>query len=543
VAYNARVTAAPAIFRFNQMRPAIVDEVARRVVDARVAAARAHPDESVAYVLNDLVIHELKRLRRVQPPDTPEDKRRVESIARALASNAPEEQLTALLDAQVRAYAEDIAGSFSVPAYRVASRILPSALSLLFTPQDLRRGLVSLGTLEGRIRLEGDLPLLRQLASDGVLVVVPTHLSNLDSPLVGFALERAGLPPMTYGAGKNLFTSPLTSFFMARLGAYKVDRRLRFGLYKDVLKCFSQVILEHGLHSIFFPGGTRSRSGTVERKLKLGLAGTALSAYIERLRVDGPRAPRYYFVPLTLNMPLVLEAETLIEDQLREEGKNRYIIEDDEFTRLGRVLTFAHKLLTMDQAIEVRFAAPRDPFGNAVDEAGRSRDGRGREIDPARYVLIGGEPAHHRGRDEEYTRELGARVAEDYLAATSYFATHLVAAVLFAELERQLPGLDLYRRLRHPREIAIGADALAARVERVRDAVEANAVRGLGTLAMRARGRDGRALVEDALASFSGYHTRAAAVRQNDAVVLGDRELILYYRNRLAHHAPALAVA
>ena len=52
---------------------------------------------------------------------------------------------------------------------------------------------------------------------------------------------------------------------MARLGAYNVDRRLRFDLYKEVLKTFSQVILENGLHSIFFPGGTRSRSGLIER--------------------------------------------------------------------------------------------------------------------------------------------------------------------------------------------------------------------------------------------------------------------------------------
>ena len=50
--------------------------------------------------------------------------------------------------------------------------------------------------------------------------------------------------------------------------------KLVFDLYKEVLKTFSQVILERGMHSIFFPGGTRSRSGAVERKLKLGLAGT-----------------------------------------------------------------------------------------------------------------------------------------------------------------------------------------------------------------------------------------------------------------------------
>jgi glycerol-3-phosphate O-acyltransferase len=531
-----------AIFRFNELRPFIVDEVTRRVVIARRAAAQAHPDESLDYVLNDVVIHELDRLRRVRPPDRPEDKQRIVEVSRALGRNASEEELVGLLTGLVRAWAEDMAGSFSVPAYRIATRILPPALSLLFTPQDLRNGLVSFGKLESRIRIEGDLESLRRLAERGVLVVVPTHLSNLDSPLVGFALERAGLPPMTYGAGKNLFTSPLTSFFMARLGAYKVDRRLRFALYKEVLKTFSQVILEHGLHSIFFPGGTRSRSGAIERKLKLGLAGTALSAYIDKLRALGPSARRYYFVPLTLNMPLVLEAETLVEDYLREVGRSRYIIEDDEFTRVGRVMTFVRKLLTMDQAIEVRFAAPRDPFGNPVDENGVSHDRQGRVVDPGSYVLVDDEPAYHRGRDEEYTRELGTLIADDFMASSSFFATHLVAQVLFSHMEHELPGLDLYRRLRHPREIGLATDELARRVERVRDAIAQNEARGLGRLAARASGRDGAALVDDALTLFSGYHTRPAAERMGDRVMLRDRELIYYYRNRLLHHGPAQAV-
>ncbi len=530
------------MFRFNELRPRIVAEVTRRVTEQRRAAAARSPDESLAYVLNDLVIHESQRLRRIKPPDTHEDKRRVDTIARALASGATDETLVGLCQAQARAYAEDIAGSFSMPAYRIASRILPQVLSVMLSPQDLRHGLFSIGKLEGRLTVAGDLAQLRHLAERGVLVVVPTHLSNLDSPLVGFALDRAGLPPMTYGAGKNLFTSPLTSYFMARLGAYKVDRRLRFDFYKETLKTFSQVVLENGLHSIFFPGGTRSRSGMIERKLKLGLAGTALSAYVELLRTRGvQQAPRYYFVPLTINMPLTLEAETLVEDHLKELGKRRYIIEDDEFSSIGRVISFARKLLTMDQAIEVRFCPPRDPFGNLVDAEGRSHDARGREVDPSRYVLQNGLPAHHPERDSEYTRELGALVAQDYQAGSRYFPTHVVALALFAHIERELPGLDLYRRLRHPRDLAMPLSDLSAAVDRVCDAIRKHPA--LGALAAHTEALTGEPLVLDALDSFSGYHTRPAAERQGERVMIQDRELLHYYSNRLAHHEPARRAA
>jgi glycerol-3-phosphate O-acyltransferase len=296
------------------------------------------------------------------------------------------------------------------------------------------------------------------------------------------------------------------------------------------------VILERGLHSIFFPGGTRSRSGAVERKLKLGLAGTALSAYVERLRRGDER--RYFFVPLTLNMPLVLEAETLIEDHLREIGQHRYIIEDDEFSRLGRVATFARKLLTMDQAIEVRFGAPRDPFGNPVGADGESLDGKDRRIDIRRYVLVNGEPGHHRGRDEEYTRALGGKIAEDFQRYSSYFATHIVALTLHRALERELPSLDLYRRLRHPRPLALPLATVAEHADRVRAAIRAQPA--LGRLSARAEERGGSALVLEALDSFSGYHTQPAAVLEGNQVVVRDRELMLYYANRLAHHAPAI---
>jgi glycerol-3-phosphate O-acyltransferase len=36
--------------------------------------------------------------------------------------------------------------------------------------------------------------------------------------------------------------------------------------------------IQKGCHSLFFPGGTRSRSGQIEKRLKLGLLSTAIEA-------------------------------------------------------------------------------------------------------------------------------------------------------------------------------------------------------------------------------------------------------------------------
>ena len=98
----------------------------------------------------------------------------------------------------------------------------------------------------------------------------------MDSLVLGYAIYRLGLPPVIYGAGLNLFSNPLVGFFMHNLGAYTVDRRKRDPLYKRVLKEYATMTLELGYDNLFFPGGTRSRSGAIERYLKLGLAGVGV---------------------------------------------------------------------------------------------------------------------------------------------------------------------------------------------------------------------------------------------------------------------------
>ena len=160
--------------------------------------------------------------------------------------------------------------------------------------------------------------------------MVPHHVSNLDSLVLGFAVYRLGLPPLIYGAGLNLFSNPLISYFMHNLGAYTVDRRKTCPLYKQVLKEYDSD-LGIRLRQLVLPWGTRSRSGAIERYLKLGLAGTGLQAFINNVKRQKDRS-KIFFVPTTLSFQLVLEAETLIDDFLKEVGKSRYIISDDEFS-------------------------------------------------------------------------------------------------------------------------------------------------------------------------------------------------------------------
>src|SRR5690606_20471625 len=173
---------------------------------------------------------------------------------------------------------------------------------------------------------------------------------------------------------------------------------------------YSTVMLERGYHSLFFPGGTRARSGLIESHLKLGLAGTGVEAFA-RNQVRGIER-RIWFVPVTINYALVLEAETLIADFLAEKGKARYIIEDDEFSRLDRWVAFFRKIVGLSAACILRFGDPVDPFGNLVDAEGRSIAPGNQVVDPGSYVRRRGKATVDARRDAAYTRELGETLVE-----------------------------------------------------------------------------------------------------------------------------------
>jgi glycerol-3-phosphate O-acyltransferase len=486
-------------------------------------------------LVNEACFKEEKRLARSKDADDQTYLALLRDARRRLAW-ASDSELQDIARGLVRHYAEEVHGHFDPKTYANATKILPKGLALLLRNQRpwqmLKQGMGSL-SLADRIVTGGHVDTFDKLVEKGTVVLVPTHLSNLDSPVIGFSLHAAGLPPMIYGAGKNLFSNWLLSYFMDHLGAYKVDRLKDFELYKAVLKGYSTLAIERRWHSLFFPGGTRSRSGRIEQNLKKGLMGTGLEAYRSKLRA-GAELPRVFFIPATINYHLVLEAETLVDDALQEEGKARYIITDDEFSRPDRVLNFVRSMLAMENPIEVVFGRPLDPFGNPVDDDGNSLDPQGRPFDPAGYVMRGGEVVDDPQRDRRYTDRLAEAIAAAFLSESVLFDTHVLAAALHRRLEAHNPSIDVYRRL------LLGLDARRFSVVEVdaeiRQLLTAlRALRDAGRVRLGGPVADGtpQEVRQSALKHFARYHSSKAAWGREGAVVVEDPRLCLYYAHRL----------
>ena len=516
------MTDAP-IFGFNEAKGSIVKEVTERV-----ANAVTHP----ILVLNEAAYLEMRRLAPKGGPEYAEWRSLASSLGR-LSEGDAREKLRALCER----YAWDVAGNFNPTVYKFATRAMAPILGTILSPRNALKNIPQLAStsasnwlraLDGRIVIQGPVDTIAALGQIGTLIFTPTHLSNLDSVVFGFALERAGLPPATYGAGKNLFTNPVLSFFMHNLGAYRVDRRLKHALYKDVLKTYSCVLIERGYHSLFFPGGTRSRSGAVERRLKLGLAGTGIEAFGRTAENGKPH--RVFFVPATINYMLTLEAETLVDDFLQEEGKARYIIEDDESTRVGRVVSFTQKLLGLDESCVIRFSEPLDCFGNVVDARGDSYDAHGRKVDASSYLFgDDGKPHRDSARDVQYTRELGEAIVRAFAKDTVVMTTHVVAAAAFDHLRRTVGKGDLFAILGHRDSVRISRAELLEKIDALMSKIYELEAHAKIVLAPQLRGRKEQ-ILESALRAFAGYHTNPVIGVGATDLVLEDTRLLFIIR-------------
>ena len=283
--------------------------------------------------------------------------------------------------------------------------------------------------LHERIHLDGETDQLRELAKHGTIVMVPTHFSNVDSILVGWAIQSLGLPPFTYGAGLNLFGIKLFAYFMNRLGAYKVDRRKKNRLYLEALKGYSILSLTKGCHGLFFPGGTRSRSGAIEKKLKLGLLSSAIEAQRINYKQDGAEAKKIFVCPVVINYNFVLEAPGLIDQHLRISGKEKYYVENDGYSTSYKIGLFLMKFFTAKAEMSITYGRCMDLFGNNVNDEGVSLDRNRNQVDIEKYFTSDGKITKDAQRDGEYTSYLSKEIVNRYHKENLVLPSILIAFV------------------------------------------------------------------------------------------------------------------
>lgn len=442
-----------------------------------------------------------------------------------------------ILEKIVDRYVDEISGRFNTSHYRLARSLVTFGFGRLLNASRVK-GLRSLWSnqvkLQDKIQITGQTELIRKLSSKGTVIMLPTHFSNLDSILIGWIIHTLGMPQFLYGAGLNLFNIGVIAYFMNSLGAYKIDRRKKNAIYTETLKTYSSLAMQKGCHTLFFPGGSRSRSGKIEDRLKQGL----LSTILEAQRINFEKSENYgkkiFVVPVTLNYHFVLEAPVLINEYLAQKGQERYYIETDEYSTSYKITTFLLKFFTKGSDISVSIGQPRDVLGNLVDEAGNSIDKQGRKINTRDYFSSRGVITRDLQREEQYTKMLSDKLVEEYHKINRAFSSHIVAFCAFEIWKRKHRKLDLYNLLRLPEEdLYIHFEEFCKSVSKLRDRIFELKKAGKIDTAPHLDGNL-ETVVAHGIANVGMYHAKRPLLRNKEGkITTQDLNTLFYYHNRL----------
>ncbi len=432
-------------------------------------------------------------------------------------------------------YGHEMVANFRIKTYNKVQKVLPFVYARLMSSakQFFFKFFSSKMTIYNKMKITGDIDLIRDLSKKGTVVVVPTHFSNLDSPTIGLSLSSIGLSAFTYGAGVNLFTLNALSKLMNNLGAYKVDRRRKHRLYTEFLKNYSTAAITNGANSLFFPGGTRSRSGAIENRLKLGLLGTTIEAQRINLEKNGDDAKKIFIVPATLNYHYVFEAYSLIDQHLKQEGKEEFLMDEDHssFGALKR----AYKVITANAGMHISFGPPMDVLGNEVDQNGDSYNKIGHKVDIVDYFTLNRQLTQDKQRDQQYTQLLGDAIVEKFKSHCVVLSSHLVAFVGFQILRKRFSHFSIYEVLRlPPDETTIPKVEFEIIFERVRDAL----------FKMRDEGKillskdidlPKDELIKQGIKFVGNYHNKKVLrMNRHGMIFTESMKLLYFYHNRLS---------
>jgi glycerol-3-phosphate O-acyltransferase len=525
------------IYKLSQDRRRLIAEIDDFVIERLI---KEHPK------LYDLIMQTMyqERIRIKETPwkvDPPNERQFLDRIRKQLVESETDPKPKAaethndILRKFVHRYSEEIVGTFSLRTMRFAQSFLSLFFNRLLNAATERwwRFLSSKSRLHERIQVHGDVQTIQDLFSKGTVVVVPTHFSNLDSVLIGFAMDHImGLPQFSYGAGLNLFNSGAAAFFINRLGAYRIDRRKKNAIYLETLKGMSNLAIQRGTNTLFFPGGTRSRSGEVETRLKMGLLGTVVEA--QRAMCERGDTNKVFIVPLTTSYHTVLEAPFLIHQHLQIVGKERYLKGRTEVNSFREWFKFIWQFFAKRSDIVLSFGKPMDVLGNFVDNEGISRDNRDNVLNIADYFITEGVVKEDLQREGEYTKLLANKIVDRFYRENIVLSSHVVAFTAFNILKESNDKLDLYALLRlPPDDFVFPLETFTAAVAAIQAVLFDHEEKGRLKLSNAIRLSPAE-LVQDGVKNLGVYHVRKPLLFNRKGDLESDEfNVLFFYHNRL----------
>jgi len=523
------------INQFSEARPAFIQDLNKYTYDRIM---ETHGD-NLEILLSKVIYQEKQRIKinpwKVDPADETLYWQKLESIAKKAAlSDNRDERYKQLLKRIINRYSEEIVGNFNPKTFRFARKFLTALFKRIYM-KSFTRKLRIWGTKDDllkKIHISGEIDRLRSLYTKGTVVMVPMHFSNLDSILLGYMLDmKAGIPASAFGAGLNLFNIEVAAYYINRLGAYKVDRRKKNPIYLENLKSYTSLSLVKGAPNIFFPGGTRSRSGHMEENLKLGLLSSVIDG--QRYCIKNNLDKKIFVIPIILGYHFTLEASGLINQYLKSVGREKYSSAKSKRGKIASAFKFMWRLTRKESEVFLNIGEPMDVIGNEVDSEGNSLDNLGNILEVKEFFQNQGESNKDLQREAVYTRLLADKITEAFKKENIVLSSHLVAYVGFKLLERYYEELDIFGILKQP----------------VSDfkVPKADFIKSLDTIIAKLRQMESLGMLKlspifdasteeiftDGVNNVGVFHLNKVLRAEKEVVTSDDFRLLYYYHNRL----------
>ena len=472
------------------------------------------PEDLYEELINTVYKEKLRISKKSWKADPADDKKFWYSIKEKIITfendkNNPkikDEILPILIDR----YTKEITGNFKRSHHGFARRLITSFLARLLNTARLRNPFGSLN-LDSTIQIVGKHKRLRELSNKGPIVMVPTHFSHLDSALIGWIISHLGLPAFMYGAGLVLYNLKIFAYFFNSLGAYKVDRRKKHLLYLETLKTYTERAIVNGCHNLFYPGGTRSRSGSIEKNLKLGLLGSTLEAQKELNKKN----KKIYIIPVTFNYQFVLEGPALINQYL---SKNKFN-NDLGYSNTFKIFTFLIKYFTRSNRMAVSFGSPLDIYGNIVDK-------QGNPINKNSLSL-------KKNNKKEILNNLSEKIIDELMAGTVVFSSLILSFTSFEIIRNKFKKMDLQSIMELPEdELTLNINYYKSKYKLVLESIR--------KLSFKKKIKISDELllpvddqIEIGYKNLGLYHAIRPLELKKDKIIIKNIKMLFYYRNRL----------
>jgi glycerol-3-phosphate O-acyltransferase len=438
----------------------------------------------------------------------------------------------------VNRYNEEIVGGFNPRTFKGVRVFLLSFFKRLlgsyFSSGQWRWG--GKKQLQEKIVIQGNVEKIRHLFEKGTVVVLPTHYSNLDSIMVGYAIDlNVGLPSFAYGAGLNLYNYEIVAYLINRMGAFRVDRRKKNPIYLECLKSMTSYSVYEGTNCIFFPGGTRSRSGETEDKLKLGLINSLIEA--QRMYLEKGSDRKIYVVPLNIGYHFVLEANSLIDQHLTAIGQGKYIRSRSIGPSMITISRFFKDLFGSKSEVYLSFGEPMDVLGNVVDNDGNSCDRFGHHVDISEYFSWDGKLTNNNQREGIYAKKLGESVVQAFRKNNPILSSNVIAFVTFHLIYENYKGMSIISLTNlKGQKYTIDYDAFRTHVIKLIALINKKAENG-DVLRSYENWDNPDEIIKSGFEKLGIYHASRAMEMTKDSKILSRNiKLLYFYHNRLTNY-------